>query len=296
MKLEGVSKRFGKVPVLSDVSFSAKSGQVTALLGPNGAGKSTALRVLLGLVTQTEGTATVGGRPLNQHPEPLAVVGSLLDQKAFHGRRSAEQHLSAIAIAHGIPISRVRTVLHETGLSDAVKRPVHAFSLGMSQRLGLATALLSDPACVVLDEPANGLDPRGLVWVRETLAGLASEGRAVLLSSHQMPEVAKLADHVIVIDGGRVIADSPIDSFVENANSGIRIRTPHPDRLGKILETAGALVLLSGSDGLTAHKITSERIGDLALANEIALHQLVERNASLEEAYLALFVHVPENG
>lgn len=296
MQLQGVSKSYRTLPVLSGVSFSAEPGQVTALLGPNGAGKSTALRILLGLVKPTEGIATVGGRPLNQHPEPLAVVGSLLDQKAFHGRRSAEQHLSAIAIAHGIPGSRVRTVLNETGLTSAAKRPVHTFSLGMSQRLGLATALLSDPACVVLDEPSNGLDPKGLVWVREMLAALAREGRAVLLSSHQMPEIAKLADHVVVIDGGRVIADSPIDAFVESASAGIRVRTPYPERLRKVLERDGAQVGLAGDHGFSVRRISSERIGDLALVNQIAIHQLVERNASLEEAYLGLFVPDPKDG
>ena len=290
IEARGLTKRYGGKTAVDDVSFSIAPGRVTGFLGPNGAGKSTSMRLMVGLDRPSSGTVTVHGRRYADAPAPLAEVGILLDAKGVHPGRTARSHLRALAATHGIPDRRVDEVLEQTGLAAVAGRRVGAFSLGMGQRLGIAAALLGDPRVLILDEPVNGLDPDGVLWVRQLLRHLASEGRTVLLSSHLMSEMAQTADHVIVLGRGRVVADAPIAEFVAGGER-VTVRSPEAARLAAALLAEGrADVRLDplGEQGFTARGLSAEEIGRAAAAHGVELHELSPVAASLEDAYLAL--------
>lgn len=289
IQVRGLSKRYGATTAVDDVSFDVRPGLVTGFLGPNGAGKSTTMRVIVGLDGPTTGTATVNGRPYAEHRAPLREVGSLLDAKAVHTGRSARNHLRALAATHGIPIRRVDEVIALTGLQSVASRRVGGFSLGMGQRLGIAAALLGDPATLILDEPVNGLDPEGVIWVRTLARSLASEGRTVFLSSHLMSEMAQTADHIIVLGRGRVIADAPVgDILALSKGSTVRVRTPQADRLAELLRSPQVTVT-AGDDGLLqVNGTTAREVGEIAARGQVVLHELAPVEGSLEDAYLAL--------
>ncbi|MBL3698159.1 ABC transporter ATP-binding protein [Leucobacter luti] len=292
IEARGLSKRYGTKLAVDDVSFTIKSGQVTGFLGPNGAGKSTSMRLMLGLDRPTAGTVTINGSRYSELPAPMHEVGALLDAKGVHPGRSARSHLRALAATHRIPERRVHEVLEQTGLSEVAHKRVGGFSLGMGQRLGIAAALLGDPRVLILDEPVNGLDPDGVLWVRQLVRHLASEGRTVLLSSHLMSEMAQTADHVIVLGRGRVVADAPIAEFIAAGKQArVLVRSPEAARLAATLmagpESPAALEP-AGDDAFTVAGLTAAEVGDLAAAQGIALHELSPVAASLEDAYLEL--------
>lgn len=284
-----LSKRYGAKTAVDGISFSVKPGRVTGFLGPNGAGKSTTMRMIVGLDNPSGGDVRVNGKHYAQHSAPLREVGALLDAKAVHTKRSAYNHLRAMAATHGIPNSRVKEVIDMTGLGPVAKKRVGGFSLGMGQRLGIACALLGDPHTVILDEPVNGLDPEGVQWVRHLAKGLASEGRTVFLSSHLMSEMALTADHLIVIGRGRIIADAPISEILDgHGHSRARVRTDRPGDLVRALAADGVssqhlepeLLEITGAD--------SRRIAEVALARQILIYELTPLQASLEDAYMQL--------
>ncbi|HEY4452541.1 MAG TPA: ATP-binding cassette domain-containing protein [Solirubrobacteraceae bacterium] len=283
-----MSKRYGEKVAVDNLTFSVEPGVVTGFLGPNGAGKSTTMRLILGLDTPTEGSATVNGKPYAQLRAPLREVGAMLEARAIHTGRSGYNHLLALAQTHGIPRSRVDEVIDIVGLGEVARKRVGGFSLGMGQRLGVAAALLGDPATVILDEPANGLDPEGIRWIRNLLKRLASEGRTVFLSSHLMSEMSQTAEHLIVIGRGRLIADTTVEDFVAHASvdAPVRVRSP------QITELTDALVLehanlVSPEHGLLEVRgLSSERIGEIAAAAGLVLHELTPLQVSLEEAFM----------
>ncbi|WP_292832705.1 ATP-binding cassette domain-containing protein [Microbacterium sp.] len=284
-----LTKRFGEKTAVSDVSFTVQSGKVTGFLGPNGAGKSTTMRMIVGLDEPTSGSVTVDGRAYRSLRSPLTEVGVLLDAKAVHTGRSARNHLFAMAATHGIPRSRVDDVIELTGLTSVARRRAGRFSLGMGQRLGLATALLGDPQTLILDEPINGLDPEGVRWVRQFVRALAAEGRTVLLSSHLMSEMALTADHVIVLGRGRVLADAALDDLVGAwTHTVVTVRSPRASDLAHAIAGAGVTVADLAPGVLEVGGLTAAAIGDTAAAHGIPLHELVPRAGSLEDAYLAL--------
>ena len=286
-----LTKRYGTKTAVNDVSFSLRPGQVTGFLGPNGAGKSTTMRMLVGLDRPTSGSITVLGKPYAEHRNPLSVVGALLDAKGVHPGRSARSHLRALAATHGISDARVNKVLELTGLESVAHKRVGGFSLGMGQRLGIAAALLGDPQVLVLDEPVNGLDPDGVLWVRSFVRAFAAEGRTVLLSSHLMSEMAQTADHVIVLGRGSVIADAPIAELIAGGSGQrtVRVTSPESIRLGELLRAQGARSTQhSDGDELLLQGITAAQVGELAAAHGIVLHGLSTDTASLEDAYLEL--------
>ncbi|XIE79451.1 ABC transporter ATP-binding protein [Streptomyces sp. SBR177] len=290
IRAERLTKRYGKRTVVQDLSFTVHPGSVTGFLGPNGAGKSTTLRMLLGLDAPTRGRATVAGRPYTDHPAPLTQVGALLEARSLHPGRSARHHLTALALTHGIPRSRVDEVLDLAGLTEVADRRVKGFSLGMGQRLGIAAALLGDPAAVVLDEPVNGLDPEGVLWIRNLLKSLAAEGRTVLVSSHLMSEMALTADHLIVIGKGRLLADTTVADLVREAGgTTVKVVTPEADRLRALLP-ATAHVTTEEPEPHTLHVtgVDAAAIGRTAAAHGIPLHELTPRTASLEQAFMDL--------
>jgi ABC-2 type transport system ATP-binding protein len=288
LEVAGLTKRFGPVLAVDDLSFTVPPGRVTGFLGPNGAGKTTTMRVLLGLESPTSGTALVGGRNYQDIVRPLREIGSLLDATAVHGGRTAWFHLLSLARSNGIGRRRVTELMELTGLDSVAGRPVKQFSLGMKQRLGIAAALLGDPAALILDEPINGLDPEGIRWVREFLRTLAAEGRTILVSSHLMSEMAQTADHLIVIGKGRLLADTPMEEFVSGTHRDVQVRSPRSAELAGLLTSDGAAVTADGDGLLTVTGIEASAIGDLALLHGIAVHELVPRHASLEEVYLDL--------
>jgi len=289
IRLEHLTKRYGDTLAVDDVSAVIEPGRVTGFLGPNGAGKSTTMRMIVGLDAPTGGTVTVNGKRYAEHRAPLREVGVLLEARAVHPGRTAANHLRAIAATHGIGRARVDEVLGMTGLTSVAGRRVGRFSLGMGQRLGIAVALLGDPATLILDEPVNGLDPEGVLWVRRLTRSLAAEGRTVFLSSHLMSEMAQTADHLLVLGRGRILADAPIADVVAGATQGVvRVRTPEPDRLEAAVRGAGATVRRADDGALEVLGATADRIGDAALAAGVALHELTPVSASLEEAYLTL--------
>lgn len=288
-----LTKRYGSKLAVDDVSFVVQPGQVTGFLGPNGAGKSTSMRMLVGLAHPSSGKITVAGRPYAEHRNPLAVVGALLDAKGMHPGRTARSHLTALAVTHGIAGSRVDEVLELTGLSAVARKRVGGFSLGMGQRLGIAAALLGDPQVLVLDEPVNGLDPDGVMWVRSFVRSFAAQGRTVLLSSHLMSEMAQTADHVIVLGRGKVIADAPIAELIASGTGQVertvRVSSPDVIRLGEALRAEGARsTQQSSGNELLLDGITAERVGEVAAAHGIVLHALSTDEASLEDAYIEL--------
>jgi ABC-2 type transport system ATP-binding protein len=285
-----LTKRYGAKTAVENVSFSLQPGLVTGFLGPNGAGKSTTMRMIMGLDRPTSGGVTVLGRPYAEHRNPLNVAGALLDAKGVHPGRTARSHLRALAATHGISEARVSEVLTLTGLESVAHKRVGGFSLGMGQRLGVAAALLGDPQVLVLDEPVNGLDPDGVLWVRHFVRAFAASGRTVLLSSHLMSEMAQTADHVIVLGRGRVIADAPIDELLAGGSERtVRVTSPDAIRLGELLRAEGARsTQQSAGNELVLDGITAERVGEVAAGHGIVLHALATDAATLEDAYLAL--------
>ena len=287
IEVEGVSKRFGKTQAVAGLSFRVEPGTITGFLGPNGAGKSTTLRTLLGLVHPDEGRATVLGVPYRQLDRPATRVGAVLEASEVHPGRSGRNHLRVLAAASGLPRSRVEEVLTLVELSAAAKRRVKGYSLGMRQRLGLATALLGDPEVLVLDEPANGLDPAGIRWLRDFLRSLAAEGRTILVSSHVLAEVAQTVDRVVIIHRGKLVQQAPIAEVLAGASGATRVRSPDAARLRSLLAEQGATV--SELDATTlAVDAQPERVGELAAANGIVLHELSVERATLEEVFLEL--------
>ncbi|WP_282704211.1 ABC transporter ATP-binding protein [Streptomyces sp. CC219B] len=284
-----LTKRYGDRTAVSDLAFTVRPGTVTGFLGPNGAGKSTTMRMLLGLDTPTSGHATIGDRAYADHPAPLHEVGSLLEARSIHPGRTAYHHLTALALTHGIPRSRVEHVLDLTGLTEVAHRRVKGFSLGMGQRLGIAAALLGDPATVILDEPVNGLDPEGVLWIRNLLKSLASEGRTVLVSSHLMSEMALTADHLIIIGRGRLLADTTVEDFVRQSGARtVRVVTPEAAALVRLLSAPGVEITTDSPGTLDVRGADAELIGRAAAAHGIPLFELTPSTASLEEAFMDL--------
>jgi ABC-2 type transport system ATP-binding protein len=290
IEVEGLSKRYGEKLAVDDLTFAIRPGIVTGFLGPNGAGKSTTMRVILGLDAPTSGTVRIDGRAYRDLPAPLHEIGAMLEARAIHTGRSAFNHLLAMAQTHGIPRSRVDEVIDLVGLSEVARKRAGGFSLGMGQRLGIASALLGDPEVLILDEPANGLDPEGILWIRNLLKGLASEGRTVFLSSHLMSEIAQTADHLVVIGRGRLIADTSVDDVVAQASlgTGVRVRSPQADELRAALAGPGVTTQHAGPGVLMVFGLTSEQIGEAAARGGLVLHELTPQQATLEEAFMAL--------
>jgi ABC-2 type transport system ATP-binding protein len=288
--VRGVSKRYGEKVAVDDLSFQVQSGVVTGFLGPNGAGKSTTMRLILGLDAPTSGTVRVNGCAYRDFEAPLHEIGAMLEAHAIHTGRSAYNHLLALAQTHGIPRSRVEEVIELVGLREVARKRVGSFSLGMGQRLGVAAALLGDPATVILDEPANGLDPEGIHWIRNLLKNLAAEGRTVFLSSHLMSEMAQTADHLIVIGRGRLIADTSVAEFVRRASSdtSVRVRSPQARELHDVLVRSDAEVQSIEDGLLEVGGLSGEQIGEIALEARIVISELTPLQASLEEAFMHL--------
>jgi len=285
----GLTKRYGDKTAVDHVTFTVRPGIVTGFLGPNGAGKSTTMRLIVGLDHPTEGSVTVGGKRYSKLRAPMREVGVLLDAKAVHTGRTAENHLLALAATHSIRRERVEEVIALTGLESVAHKRFGGFSLGMGQRLGIAAALLGDPATLILDEPVNGLDPEGVIWVRNLARRLAAEGRTVFLSSHLMSEMAQTAHHIIVLGRGRVIADAPVESILAMAKGNdVRVRTPDAARFSAVLIANGATVSTSDPDTLDVSALPAPRIGELAAQERVVLHELAVVEGSLEDAYLAL--------
>ena len=290
IEIQNVTKRYGEKVAVEDMTFTVRPGVVTGFLGPNGAGKSTLMRVMLGLDAPSSGTALVNGKDYRELSAPLHEIGAMLEARAIHTGRSAYNHLLAMAQTHAIPRSRVDEVIELVGLEHVARKRVGSFSLGMGQRLGIAAALLGDPAAVILDEPANGLDPEGILWIRNLLTGLAAEGRTVFLSSHLMSEIALTAEHLVVVGKGRLIADTSVAEIVAQAShdSVVLIRSPDAGALRDLLLAEGASVASEERGVLDVRGLAHERIGELAAERSIVLHELTPKIASLEEAFMRL--------
>ncbi|MFE4516235.1 ABC transporter ATP-binding protein [Kitasatospora sp. NPDC056783] len=289
IEIERLTKRYGATTAVDGLSFTVRPGAVTGFLGPNGAGKSTTLRMILGLDAPTEGTATVAGVPFASRPRGLRHVGALLDAGDVHGGRSARAHLSALARSNRVPLGRVDEVLAEVGLGKAAGRRIGGYSLGMKQRLGIAGALLGDPPVLLFDEPLNGLDPEGVLWVRGLFRRLADEGRTVFVSSHMMAEMEHTADRLVVIGRGRLIADESLAEFsARDAVSSVAVRTPGLASLEPVLRAEGAEVLRTEADFAVVTGLPAARIGELALRHDVVLHELAARTSSLESAFMSL--------
>jgi ABC-2 type transport system ATP-binding protein len=284
-----LTKRYGKTVAVEEVSFTVRPGQVTGFLGPNGAGKSTTMRMILGLDTPTSGEVRVDGKPYRQLTDPLRTVGALLDARAIVGGRSAANHLNWLADSNGIPRRRVTDVLDIVGLSDVAGKRVGTFSLGMNQRLGIAAALIGDPETVMFDEPINGLDPEGILWIRNLMKSLASEGRTVFLSSHLMSEMAQTADHLLVIGRGRIIADASTDEFISRHTApSVRVRAVQHSDMAETLTRHGALIECGADGAMVVTGLDSAAIGGIASAHDITLVELAPLGTSLEDAYFDL--------
>jgi ABC-2 type transport system ATP-binding protein len=289
IEASGLTKRYGATVAVDNLSFTVPHGQVTGFLGPNGAGKSTTMRLILGLDAPDSGSVTVSGRPYATYRRPLFEAGALLEAKAFQGGRSACNHLRWLALSNGISRARVGEVLDLVGLASVARKRAAGFSLGMSQRLGIAAALLGDPPVLLLDEPVNGLDPDGVVWIRTLLKSLAAEGRTVFLSSHLMSEMALTADRLIVIGRGRLIAQASVEEFLAaGSGSFVRARSPQATQLAALLETRGAQVTRQSDGTLAVTGVTSDTVGELARVNGLALAELSVHQASLEDRYMEL--------
>ena len=289
IEAHGLTKDYGSKRAVDDLSFTVSPGVVTGFLGPNGSGKSTTMRLILGLDAPTSGDVKVNGRHYRDLTAPLHEVGALLEARSVHTGRSASHHLLALAQTHGIPKRRVQELIDLVGLHEVAGKRAGQFSLGMGQRLGIASALLGDPSTLLLDEPVNGLDPEGIHWIRNLLRGLAAEGRTVFVSSHLMSEMSLTADHLIVIGRGKLIADTSVDDFVARASAKVvLVRSPGLERLRAVLE--GPDVTFQGGErGVQeVHGLTAEQIGDAAAAHGIAIHELTPQQASLEEAFMSL--------
>ena len=289
IEISHLTKRYGETVAVDDLSFTVEPGRVTGFLGPNGAGKTTTMRAILGLDVPTSGSVSINGRRYQDLPVPLREVGALLDAKALHGGRSAVKHLQALALSNGLPTSRVGEVLQMVGLQSVARRRAGGFSLGMSQRLGVAAALLGDPAIVMFDEPVNGLDPEGILWIRQLMRDLASQGRTVLVSSHLMSEMALTADHLVVIGRGRLIANTSMADFIDAGSSEqTLVKSRDDSTLASRLAEAGLAVRPSEDGGLICSGSGLERIGEVALDARIVLDELTPVRASLEEAFMEL--------
>ena len=289
VEISSLSKRFGSVEAVSDLSFRAEPGRVTGFLGPNGAGKSTTLRALLGLVRPTGGTATIDGTPYERLDQPTRHVGAVLEDTAFHPGRSGRDHLRVLAATSGLPAKRVDEVLTTVGLDDSGGRRVKGYSLGMRQRLAIGAALLGDPRVLVLDEPANGLDPPGIRWLRDLMRSQATAGRTVLVSSHVLAEVAQVVDDVVVIAKGRLRAAGPLREVLGGGQEVVTaVRTPDADRLAEALQGAGRRVERTAPDALLVHGSSPEEVGRVALEHRVVLAGVAEQARSLENAFLEL--------
>jgi ABC-2 type transport system ATP-binding protein len=288
IEINHLTKDYGAVRAVDDLSFEVEAGTIAGFLGPNGSGKTTTLRSLLGLVAPTGGSTTIAGRPYRELRDPLREVGVMLEA-ATHPARSARNHLRVLAAEAGVPRSRVDELLDLVELGGAAGRKVGGFSLGMHQRLGLAGALIGDPGILVLDEPANGLDPEGIRWLRDFLRALVGEGRTILLSSHVLAEVAQTVDEAVVINHGRLVVHAPLSQLMDNGSGQrVRVRSPQPMALTSALNTAGMLIAENGGDTLTVTGVAQEAIGQLAFDRGIVLYEIVAESTSLEEAFLTL--------
>ena len=288
LEIQGLSKRFGEVLAVDDLSFTAREGAVTGFLGPNGAGKTTTLRMLLGLVTPSAGTATIAGLPYATLVDPIRQVGAVLEATSFHPGRRARQHLRVQAVAAGIPVSRVADVLDEVGLSEAADRRVKGFSLGMRQRLGLASALLGSPKVLILDEPTNGLDPEGVHWLRQYLRAFADDGGCVLISSHLLAEVAQTVDDVVIVANGRLVTQSSLSDLALHTQSAVRVRTPHAEALRGALTAQGIAAEIVAADVVTAFETTTEVVGLAAAGAGAVIYEMQPERFDLEELFLEL--------
>ena len=287
IEVRGLTKRYGDKVAVSDLSFGIEPGKVTGFLGPNGAGKTTTMRCILGLDYPTEGTITVDGKSYHDMSYPMREVGALLEAKAVHGGRSAYNHLLCLAQTNSLPKRRVGEVLELVGLTEVAKKRSKGFSLGMSQRLGIAATLLGDPRVLMFDEPVNGLDPEGILWIRNLMKALAAEGRTVFVSSHLMSEMENTADHLIVIGRGKLIAATSMKEFVAGASgASVRVRTPSADQLVRAVTAKGATTSTDEDGAIEVRGMSAEQIGDLAFGEGIRLHELATVRASLEEAYM----------
>jgi ABC-2 type transport system ATP-binding protein len=286
--VEGLTKRFGDVVAVDDLSFEVDQGTVVGFLGPNGAGKTTTLRMLLGLVAPTAGSARIQGKPYRELAAPLRHVGAVLEASGFHPGRTARNHLRVVAIAAGLPRARADEALNQVGLDQAADRRVGGFSLGMRQRLALATALLGDPEILVLDEPANGLDPEGIHWLRGFLRRLAGQGRTVLVSSHVLAEVAQTVDQVVIIAGGRLVTQSTLAALSARTNQVVRVRTPQAQALRPLLAAQGIQADLAGPDQLVATGTTTQTVGRAAAAAGIVIYEMGTERSNLEAVFLEL--------
>ncbi|MFF8609613.1 ABC transporter ATP-binding protein [Streptomyces sp. NPDC015346] len=289
IEIRELTKDYGTARALDRLTFDVLPGRVTGFLGPNGAGKSTTMRLLLGLDRITSGTATIGGQRFPDLPDPLRRVGALLDAQAAHGGRTARDHLRFLAAANRLPVRRVEEVLEQVGIAEAAKKRIKTFSLGMRQRLGIAGALLGNPDVLLLDEPTNGLDPEGIIWIRELMRALAAEGRTVLVSSHLMSETASLADHLVVLGRGRLLADTSMKEFIESRSTPrVRLRTSDPIRLRAALARQGLEMAATDDGRWSVDGIQAEQIGAMAAREGIPMLELSDERASLEQAYLDL--------
>ncbi|HZT65633.1 MAG TPA: ATP-binding cassette domain-containing protein [Acidimicrobiales bacterium] len=301
IEARGLSKRYGPTLAVDDLTFDVTPGRVTGFLGPNGAGKSTTMRLIMGLDSPTAGTVKVGGAPYGSLRRPLFEVGATLESHSIHPGRSARNHLLALAASNGIPRARVDQVLEVVGLSSVAGKRAGGFSLGMKQRLGIAAALLGDPGVLLLDEPVNGLDPEGIVWIRNLLRSLARDGRTVFVSSHLMSEMSMTAEHLIVIGRGRLIADTSVEAFIRQGSGGfVRVRSPEAPRLTQLLGDRGARVEVEPDGALAVTGCDAAAVGEVAAHHGIVLHELVTQRATLEDAYMELtreageFAHADE--
>ncbi len=296
VEARGLTKQYRGKTAVRDLSFTIQPGRVTGFLGPNGAGKSTTMRLLLGLDRPDSGTATIGGKPYAELTSPLRTVGALLEAKAVHKGRSAYNHLRFLARTQGLPLTRVDEVLERVGLTEVRKARAGGFSLGMGQRLGIAAALLGDPRILLLDEPVNGLDPEGVLWIRNLMKSLAEEGRTVFVSSHLMNEMAVTADHLIVIGRGALLADCPVAEFIDsNSASSVLVRTPDAARLSGLVTAAGGEVT-AGPDELVITGADTAHIAAIAAENRIVILELTPQRASLEEAFMRMTSESVEYG
>jgi ABC-2 type transport system ATP-binding protein len=286
--IQGLTKRFGPVTAVDDLSFEVDQGTVVGFLGPNGAGKTTTLRTLLGLVTPTAGSTRIDGKPYRELTDPIRHVGAVLEASSFHPGRSARNHLRVVATAAGLPHARADAVLEQVGLTQAARRRVGGFSLGMRQRLGLATALLGDPQVLILDEPANGLDPEGVHWLRGLLRQLAEQGRTVLVSSHVLAEVAQTVDQVVIIARGRLVTQSTLAALTARTDQLVRVRTPQAETLRSLLAAQGIHADPDGGDQLLAVDTTTETVGQMAAAAGIVIYEMAAERSNLEDVFLQL--------
>jgi len=289
IEARGLTKRYGGTLAVDDLSFTLERGKITGFLGPNGAGKTSTMRLILGLDRPTAGTVTVNGKPFGQLAGPMGQVGALLDARAMNGGRSAYDHLLCLAQTNNLPRRRVNEVLALVGLSEVARKRTKGFSLGMGQRLGIAAALLGNPQILLFDEPANGLDPEGILWIRNLMKGLAGEGRTVIVSSHLMSEMENTADHVLVLGRGKLIADCTVEEFIAvDSMRSVRVRTPQPEELTRLVAAAGGTVKDGGDGAVVVSGLETGRIWDLAFENAVRLQEIAPVRASLEQAFMEL--------